>query len=150
MRHGVRLAIDYGKVRIGIAKSDASGILASPLRVETFTDEEAAVAAIVALAQELACLEIYVGLPVALSGEEGHAASAVRAFVSKLSASAHCPIRLLDERLTTAAARKQLQDAGYNTRSDRHLIDAAAAVILLEDALESERKNGVVAGELVQ
>ena len=149
MRTGVRLAIDLGSVRVGIAKSDPQGILASPLRVEPFTDDETVIAAISALAHDYECLEVIVGLPVSLSGDEALAASAVREFAQKLAGHIAVPVRLIDERMTTAAARKQLQSAGYSTRTDKHLIDAAAAVILLEDALEAERRQGQPTGEVV-
>ncbi|MEY4348107.1 MAG: hypothetical protein RIS43_526, partial [Actinomycetota bacterium] len=139
MRQGVRLAIDFGSARVGIAKCDREGILATPLRVEPYSDDVTVAASIASLATEYECIEIVLGNPIALSGNEAQAATRVREFAQVLRTATEIPIRLVDERLTTAAARKQLQEAGYSTRTDKHLIDAAAAVILLEDALESER-----------
>ena len=149
MRPGVRLAIDLGSVRVGIAKCDREGILASPLRVEPFTDNETVASVIVSLCAKYECVEIIVGLPVNLAGEEAVSAAVVRTFAQALSELSTVPVRLVDERMTTAAARKQLQSAGYSTRTDKHLIDAAAAVILLEDALEAERRQGHPIGEVV-
>ena len=149
MRSGIRLAIDFGSARVGIAKCDRDGILATPLTVEPYSDDVSVAAKIASLAAEYECLEIILGNPVSLSGEEAIAARRVREFAEVLVTATKIPVRLVDERLTTAAARKQLQEAGYSTRTDKHLIDAAAAVILLEDALESERRQGKPAGELL-
>ena len=149
MRQGVRLAIDFGSARVGIAKCDRDGILATPLRVEPYSDDATVASTVAAIAAEYECLEIVLGNPVTLSGEEAQAAERVRQFADALVAATNIPVRMVDERLTTAAARKQLLDAGYSTRTDKHLIDAAAAVILLEDALESERRQGKPAGELL-
>jgi putative Holliday junction resolvase len=149
MRHGVRIAIDFGTARVGIAKSDPSGMLASPYRVEPYSDDETVAAAISAIASEYEALEIVIGLPVNLSGAVAEAGIRVKDFAHAVVAKTDIPVRLVDERLTTAAARKQLQAAGYSTRTDKHLIDAAAAVILLEDALEAERRQGIAPGELV-
>jgi putative Holliday junction resolvase len=149
MRTGVRLGIDLGSVRVGIAKCDPQGILASPLRVEPFTDNATVISAIVSLAHEYECLELVLGFPVNLAGDEALSAQVVRKFGEELAAATAIPVRLIDERMTTAAARKQLQAAGYSTRTDKHLIDAAAAVILLEDALEAERRQGHPIGEVV-
>ncbi|MEY4322264.1 MAG: Holliday junction resolvase RuvX [Actinomycetota bacterium] len=149
MRFGVRLAIDFGSTRVGIAKCDREGILATPLMVEPYSDDVTVAATIASLASEYDCLEIILGNPINLAGDEAQAAQRVREFAQVLVQTTDIDVRLVDERLTTAAARKQLQEAGYSTRTDKHLIDAAAAVILLEDALESERRQGRPAGELL-
>jgi putative Holliday junction resolvase len=99
---------------------------------------------------EAEILEVLIGLPTTLSGEQGLAAENVRGIARALKAAfPEVAFRLVDERLTTAAARKQLQSSGYTTRTDRSLIDAAAAAVLLEDALEAERRQGNAPGELV-
>ena len=150
MRKGVRLALDLGGVRTGVARCDASGVLASPMAVwQASSAAELIPLLSLALAQD-EVLEIIVGLPTDLRGNEAVAAHSVRSLVHDLAvALPTVTFRLVDERLTTAAARKQLQAAGYSTRTDKALIDAAAATILLEDALEAERRQGVPPGEPV-
>lgn len=150
MRRGVRLALDLGGVRTGVARCDASGTLASPMAVwQAATAQELLPKLTQALADE-AVLEVIVGLPTDLRGAESQAASRVREIVHELAAGLpDVSFRLVDERLTTASARKQLRSAGYTTRTDKALIDAAAATVLLEDALEAERKQGEPPGEIV-
>lgn len=148
MRTGVRLALDWGRARIGVAASDPQGILAHP--VETVTAGPGAVARIAALVAEYEPLELVLGLPRNLAGAEGPAAIAVREVAAELSAGLPgVPIRLVDERLTTVAASRQLSRAGRNTRRQRSVIDQAAAVALLEQTLQHERTTGRPPGELL-
>jgi putative Holliday junction resolvase len=148
---GVRFALDLGSVRIGVARCDASGTLASPHAVWQVTDNQNLFAQVQEVLSEYEPLEIVVGLPTDMRGEQGVAAQAVRARAIELHQQFPDTVwRLVDERLTTAAARKQLAASGYSTRTDRALIDAASAVILLEDTLEAERRQGVAPGEVVQ
>lgn len=150
MRTGVRVALDLGKARVGVARCDATATLASPYAVWPFTDVADLVARTRDLVAELAPLELLIGLPIDLRGESGLAADTVRQTAIVIAQGvAQTPVRLVDERLTTAAARKLLQAAGHNSRSDRQLIDAAAATVLLEDALEAERRQATPPGELV-
>lgn len=148
MRRGVRLAIDWGKARIGVAASDPDGILASP--VETVPADDRALARLRALVEEYEPLEVVLGLPRNLAGQEGPAAQAVREVASRLAVVLpDVPIRLVDERLTTVTASRQLSGAGRNTRKQRAVIDQAAAVALLDQALQHERTTGRAPGELV-
>lgn len=148
MRSGVRFALDLGAVRIGVAKSDPTGTLASPF--STWPTDSNWIAAIDELIREYEPLEILIGYPRNLQGESAQAAQNVRGVVQSIrQAFPNLAIRLVDERMTTSAARKQLQAAGYNSRTDKSLIDAAAATVLLEDALEAERRQGQPPGELV-
>lgn len=148
MRTGVRLALDWGKARIGVAASDPSGILAHP--VETVPSDARALARIQALVAEYEPLEVVLGLPRNLAGIEGPAAIAVREVAAGLAAGLPgVPIRLVDERLTTVTASRQLSGAGRNTRRQRSVIDQAAAVALLEQALQHERTTGRPPGELL-
>lgn len=150
MRRGVRLALDLGSVRTGVARCDASATLCSPMAVWSAASAQSIVPLLRDAFENDDVLEVLVGLPTALSGDQGIAADSVRAIASELHALLpEVPFRLVDERLTTAAARKQLQASGYTTRTDRSLIDAASAAVLLEDALEAERRQGKPPGELL-
>ncbi|GAA0625849.1 Holliday junction resolvase RuvX [Sporichthya brevicatena] len=147
MRTGVRLAVDLGSVRIGVAASDPSGLLAFP--VETVRRGAGDVERLAALAVEHDVLEVLLGLPRGLSGREGEAARIVREFAERLATALPCPLRLVDERLSTVAAGSQMRAAGVNSRKGRSAIDQAAAVVFLQAALDSERATGGAPGEPV-
>ena len=150
MRAGIRIALDLGSVRIGVARCDATGTLASAHDVWKAADLGALIVQLRDLIDEYEPIEIVVGLPTDMRGEQGIAAQNVVQQTRELKS--HFPDvtwRLVDERLTTATARKQLAASGYSTRTDRKLIDAASAVVLLEDTLEAERRQGVAPGEIV-
>ena len=154
MRHGVRLGLDPGDARIGVARSDPSGFLATPIEtVRTGKGDLKRIKQIVAeIAEDTAdgVLEIVVGLPRSLSGGEGPAAVKVRAFADRLTTSlAPLPVRLCDERLTTVSAEAMLRDRGTKGAKRRAVVDQAAAVFILQHALDSERTTGVPPGELV-
>jgi putative Holliday junction resolvase len=100
-------------------------------------------------------LEVLVGLPLALDGTEGSAAAAIRVYVADLMGTLHSrgldvEVRLVDERLSTAAATRGMQAAGRDARSGRAVVDQAAAVIIVQHALDSERSTGTPPGELVR
>ncbi|AWB92554.1 Holliday junction resolvase RuvX [Aeromicrobium chenweiae] len=146
MRRGRRLGVDVGDVRIGIAVSDPDGILATP--VETVPAGPGAIPRIAELVTELDVLECVVGLPMGLSGREGPAAVKVRAFCADLlPAIAPVPIRLFDERMTTSSAHSLLRQGGRSSRTTRGIIDQAAATVILQTALDSERTRGSAPGE---
>ena len=148
MRSGVRLAVDPGTVRIGVARSDPGGVLATPLTVVRRGKGD--LAALASLAATENAMEILVGLPRSLSGREGAAAVAAREFAQTLAARvAPLPVRLVDERFTTSTAHEALRVGGHDSRARRQTVDAAAAAVLLEAALESERRTGEVPGQLV-
>lgn len=148
MRQGVRLSLDLGEARVGIAKSDPDGILASPVKVSNPAE---LIKDLSELITEYSPLEIIVGLPIDLQGKSGISAENVRVKIGELAT--NFPLesfRLVDERMTTKVARSQLQSSGIGTRSDKKLIDAIAACVLLEDALEYERRNGDAPGQVWQ
>ncbi len=148
MRIGVRLALDWGRARIGVAASDPEGILAHP--VETVPAGPGAVPRVAALVAEYEPLEVVLGLPRNLAGVEGPAAVAMREVAAQLRIGLPgVPIRLVDERLTTVTAARGLASAGRNTRRQRSVIDQAAAVALLELTLQHERTTGRPPGELL-
>ncbi|MGQ0630591.1 MAG: Holliday junction resolvase RuvX [Sporichthyaceae bacterium] len=148
MRAGVRLAVDLGSVRIGVAVCDPSGLLAFPL--ETVRRGRGDLERLVAIAVEHDVLEVVVGLPRSLSGNEGAAAGLVRAFAVDLAAAlAPRQVRLVDERLSTVSAARGMRAAGVSGRKGRSVIDQAAAVVFLQAALDAERGCGDAPGELV-
>ncbi len=150
MRRGVRIGVDVGKVRVGLAASDPDGLLATPLEtVQRGSDVEPVVARIVALADERDALELVVGLPLSMRGTDT-ASTADARLVAALLAEHGRTVRLLDERLTTVSAQSALHASGRNTRGSRAVIDQVAAVILLQHALAAERARGEAPGALVE
>jgi putative holliday junction resolvase len=149
MRHGVRIGVDVGTVRIGIARSDPDGILASPL--ETVRRGKGDLARIAAIVEEYEAVEVIVGHPVSLSGREGPAATAARQFATRLARRlAPGMVRLHDERLTTVSAESSLRERGIRGQARRRVVDQAAAVVLLQAALDGERLTGRAPGEIVR
>jgi putative holliday junction resolvase len=148
MRHGTRLGIDPGDARIGVARSDPSGFLATP--VETVRRGKGDLSRIARLVRDEDAVEVVVGLPRSLSGGEGPAALKVREFARQLAARvAPVPVRLQDERLTTLSAEAMLRDRGKKGAERRAVVDQAAAVLILQHALDTERASGRPPGEIV-
>ena len=148
VRYGVRLGVDVGTVRIGVARSDPGGLLASPL--DTVRRGAGDIAELVRLAAEHEAMEVVVGLAVGLAGHEGKSAADGRAFASALAARLRpVPVRLVDERFTTVLAHAALQQSGVGSRDRRLAVDKAAAALLLQGALDAERSTGEPAGQLV-
>ena len=148
VRQGVRLAVDAGSVRVGVARSDPGGILASPLAV--IRSGQGELDELARLTASADAIEVVVGLPTSLSGREGAAAAAARRFAADLAARlAPLPVRLVDERFTTAEAHDALRRGGKDSRARRQVVDAAAAAVLLQAALDAERATGHPPGQLV-
>ncbi len=153
MRHGVRLGIDPGDARIGVARSDPSGFLASPVEtVRRGKGDLARIAKILAAEQEASTvIEVVMGLPRSLSGGEGPAAGKVREFARTLARRvAPIPVRLVDERMTTVSAEAMLRDLGRKGSKRRAVVDQAAAVLILQHALDTERATGSAPGEILE
>ena len=153
MRHGTRLGLDPGDARIGVARSDPSGFLATP--VETVTRGRGDLARIQELLAEIeedgTVVEVVVGLPRSLSGGEGPAAVKVRDWAAELARRvAPVPVRLADERLTTVSAEAMLRDRGRSGAKRRAVVDQAAAVVILQHVLDTERASGTAPGEIVE
>jgi putative holliday junction resolvase len=175
---GARLGVDVGMARIGLAASDPDGLVATPVETvprvlagsgkqgrqskqgggggaQSARGTTADVARIVAEAQERFAAVVYVGLPRHLSGKEGAATADARAFAARLvvaltATGERAEVRLVDERMTTVTAHQALHAAGRKTKKHRSVIDQAAAVIILQSALDAERAKGERAGELVE
>jgi len=149
VREGVRLGVDVGEVRVGVAVSDPAGLLATP--VETVRRGPDDLSRLAELARERAVVEVVVGLPRSLSGGEGPAAQAARRFAGALAAVvAPAPVRLVDERLSTVSAERGLRAGGVDSRRGRPVVDQVAAAIILQSALDAERSRGEPVGQIVQ
>lgn len=148
MRNGVRLGVDVGDARIGVARSDPSGLIATP--VETVRRGSGDLRRLAELAREEDAVEVVVGLPRSLSGGEGPAAAKVREFAARIAeAVTPVPVRLCDERLSTVTAEAVLRGQGKKGQKRRAVVDQAAAVVILQNALDTERSTGAAPGETV-
>lgn len=153
MLAGVRLGIDPGDVRIGVARTDPSAILATPEETVARSADggTADLDRIAALVDETRAVIVYVGLPRSLSGGEGPAAGKVREFARSLATRIRpCPVHLVDERLSTVTAEAVLRERGRKGQKRRAVVDQAAAVVILQSAIDSERARGILVGEPVQ
>lgn len=149
MRHGVRIGLDPGDARIGVAKSDPTGFLATP--EETVRRGKGDLRRIAQIAAAHEAVEIVVGLPKSLQGGEGPAAAKVRDFAGSLARRVFpVSVRLCDERLTTVSAESMLRDRGRKGADRRSVVDMAAAVLILQNALDTERATGIAPGEIVE
>jgi len=129
------LGVDPGSVRIGLALSDELGCMAHPLL--TLKSGSNSTAEIAAIAAEKKSPAIIIGLPRTMNGTYGPAAEKSRSLAETLKPLTTAKVILWDERLTTAAATRRLQEAGRNSREQRQIIDQAAAVQILQDWLDS-------------
>ena len=149
---GVRLGVDVGAVRVGLAASDPSGLLATP--VATLRRDERGDADLRQIATEVVergAIEIVVGKPIHLDGRASTASQVARGYaVALANLVTPVTVRLVDERLSTVAAHQQLRQAGVKSRGHRRVIDQVAAVVVLQNALDGERATGRVPGELVE
>lgn len=143
-RRGVRLGIDVGKARIGVARCDPDGMLATP--VETVPRDDASIARITVLAGECEAMEMLVGLPLNMRGEDTASTADAREFAARLAAASDLPVRLVDERLSTVSAHAALRDSGRSQKKSRSIVDQVAAVVLLQQALDVEKSTGRPAG----
>ena len=147
MQPGVRLALDVGTVRIGVARSDALGMLAVPL--DAVPAGDGAWAAVAALVAEWEAVAVFVGLPLHLSGAESGSSGLAREWAARLAERIDVPVRLIDERLSTVQAQRALREGGRSTRQSRSVIDSASAVMVLQSVLDAQARTGALPGEPV-
>lgn len=145
---GVRIGVDVGQVRVGVAVCDPDGILATPLvtlRRDPNVDIDTQPSDIVELARLVDAyqsVEVVVGLPVTLAGRDGPAAVQVRAYADRLAtAISPVPVRLYDERMSTVAATRRLAERGVRGKRQRAVVDQAAAVEILQGWLDAQRRR---------
>jgi putative holliday junction resolvase len=147
VRPGVRLAVDVGKVRVGVARSDGAGMMAVPVATVPRTS---ALSDIEQFVGEHNPTEIVVGLPLNLAGQYTASTDDAVAFAHELRDRVDLPIRMVDERLSTVSAASALHRGGTSSRKQRSVVDQVAAVILLQHTLDTEQSQGVPAGFLLQ
>lgn len=145
---GVRLGVDVGEVRVGVAICDRDGMLAMPLatiprdrsaRGDTVPSD---LLRLVELVDHREVVEVIVGLPVSLSGKEGHAAALARAYADRLaSLIAPVSVTLADERMSTVAVTRRLSERGVRGRRQRKVVDQAAAAEILQGWLDTQRRR---------
>jgi putative Holliday junction resolvase len=152
MRPGVRLGIDVGRARVGVARSDSAAVLAVPVEtVARSADGEQDLRRILEIADEHDAIELVVGNPLSLSGAVTASTEDAIAFAARLAAVAgdDRPVRLVDERLSTVTAQQHLRASGKKARQQRPVIDQAAAVIILQHAIDAERASGSAPGRVL-
>jgi putative holliday junction resolvase len=136
------LALDVGSRRLGVAMSDPTGTVASPLVTLVRRGPVEDASAIALLAAEHAAATLVVGLPRSLGGAEGPAAKAVRAYVEELRAHlGGLRIELADERLSTVAAERALIAGGVRRADRRAVVDQVAASLFLQVWLDAARER---------
>ncbi|MEU1688041.1 Holliday junction resolvase RuvX [Micromonospora sp. NPDC005707] len=148
LSRGVRLGVDVGQVRVGVARSDPHGILATPLVTlarDLTTGPDAVptdIAELVRLAAEHEAVEIVVGLPVNLAGKHGPAAANVSTYADRLAdVMGPIPVTLTDERMSTVVASRRLAERGVRGKRQRAVVDQAAAVEILQSWLDAQRRR---------
>ena len=150
MRSGARLAFDVGKVRIGVARCDAQAILSVPvmtLKRDRFGAELEEAADLI---EEYDAIEAIVGLPRRMNGGSSASTEDARRWAHELAQLVtSVSVRLVDERLSTVTAHRELHESGRTEASFRKVVDQAAAVVILDQALDIERMTNAPAGELV-
>jgi putative Holliday junction resolvase len=143
MQSGRRIGFDFGVVRIGVAMSDTSGLIASPLT--TLQAQSADLAEqLSSLFAEFEPIYLAVGEPKHLSGSESKSMELVAEFVSLLRTITSVPIHMVDERMSTLSAARDLRATGHTAKTSKEKIDAASAVAILESALNRERIAGKI------
>ncbi len=128
------LGIDWGETRVGLAVSDETGTIASPYRVVPNDDE--LLPSLLRAVAEVGALEIIIGYPLTLTGQEGPAADVVREFALQLQKRVSVPLKFVDERLTTKAAEQAMREAGASAKKIKKTADAAAAAVILQTYLD--------------
>jgi putative Holliday junction resolvase len=146
-RRGIRLGVDVGKARVGVARCDPDGMLATPL--ETVARAQEPVRRIALLATEHEAMELVVGLPLNMSGNDTPSTQDARDFAAELEAATGLPVRLVDERLTTVSAHHALRSSGRSQRNSRSIVDQVAAVMILQQAIDVEKQTGRAPGDLI-
>jgi putative Holliday junction resolvase len=140
MQRGRRIAFDYGDVRIGVAVSDPDSILSSPLT--TLRSESKSLSKeILAIFEEIEPVQIFVGKPALLSGNSGSASEKAEDFAQSLTALTDVEIVMVDERMSTVSAARNLREAGKNARDSKSSIDMAAAVAILDFGIEIQKRK---------
>jgi putative Holliday junction resolvase len=140
MQRGCRIAFDYGDVRIGVAVSDADSILCSPLTTLKATDKKL-LAQISELIDEIEPVQLFVGNPALLSGKDGQASAKALTFAQQLRTVTDLEVVMVDERMSTVSAARNLRESGKNAKESKESIDMAAAISILEFGIELQKNR---------
>ena len=133
------MAVDLGKARTGIAASDKTEYLASPVKVITEHNKERLLEKVYETALDIKAELVVVGLPKNMDGSEGESAKNAREFASLLSEKLSLEVRLWDERCTTITAHGYLNDTNTRGKKRKAVIDEVAATVILQSFLDSRR-----------
>lgn len=154
-RAGVRLGVDVGDVRVGLAATDPDALVATPvMTLRRDARRGSDLRLLTRIAADRSAVIVYVGLPLSLSGDETASTSKARDYAQQLAdrlARAELPaeVRLVDERLSTVTAAQRMRESGVDARGGRESIDQAAAVAILDHALEIRRSQSAEPGRPV-
>lgn len=132
------LSLDIGDKRIGVAMSDPSGFLASPLVTIERTSDASAIQEIVSLINQHEVGEIVVGIPISMSGRRGLQVRLTLDFVELLAQQTNLPVKQVDERLSSVQAERIMKESGSSPSRDKARIDAVAAAVMLQSYLDSK------------
>ena len=140
MQRGRRIAFDYGDVRIGVAASDADSIICSPITTLKSSDKSL-LKSITEIFLDIQPIQIFVGRPALLSGKDGAATDKAVAFADLLRGITDVEVIMVDERLSTVSAARNLRESGKDAKESKDSIDMAAAVGILEFAIDLEKRK---------
>jgi putative Holliday junction resolvase len=144
------MAVDVGKVRIGLAVSDFHAILASPIgNLARLLDLDETISGLLQIVEDYSPIEIYVGLPLSMGANHTSSTQDAVDFARALQARVEIPVKFIDERLTSVSANAILKGAGKDGRQSRKLVDQVAATLILEQALDLERAGSSAPGQSV-
>lgn len=135
------LALDIGDIRCGIAISDPAGKVASPVCVLPTMEVLSGAKSFQRILEDWEPEELVCGLPVSMSGEEGHQAAHIREMAEQIASAAMLPLSFADERLSSAEAKRILRESGLNEKSMRGRIDSVAASLILQGWLDARNSR---------
>ncbi|MFW0775104.1 Holliday junction resolvase RuvX [Paenarthrobacter nitroguajacolicus] len=153
---GIKLGVDVGTVRVGLAICDPDGILATPFKtVGRDSKKNSDVRVVVKHAAELPAVQIFVGLPRTMKGEERASAQMAMDYADLLTSELSrvgldVPVNLVDERLSTVTAHRNLHEAGMSSKNHRKVVDQVAAAGILQHAIDMQKARGTDVGRRVQ
>lgn len=152
---GVKLGVDVGTVRVGVAICDRDSILATPYKtLDRNARKNSDVRVIAKLAEELEAVQVIVGLPRTMKGEEHSSARMATEYAllvaTELAARGlTVPVNLVDERLSSVTAHRSLHEAGMSSRNHRKVVDQVAAAGILQHAIDMQKARGADVGSRV-
>jgi putative Holliday junction resolvase len=152
---GIKLGVDVGTVRVGVAICDRDSILATPYKtLDRNAKKNSDVRVIAGLVEELGAVQVFVGLPRTMKGEEHASARMATEYAELLAAELSAralavPVNLVDERLSSVTAHRNLHEAGMSSRNHRKVVDQVAAAGILQHALDMQKARGADVGRRV-